>query len=45
MLKVITLAITHDGSSGDCARLAIIDEQGVEHIDVLRNELLKVFNL
>ncbi len=41
----ITLAITRDGSSGGCARLAIINKDGVERIDVLGNDLPKVFDL
>lgn len=41
----ITLAIARDGSSGGCARLAIINKDGVERIDVLGNELPKVFDL
>ncbi|CAF4477363.1 unnamed protein product, partial [Didymodactylos carnosus] len=45
VLKAITLAITRDGSSGGCARLAVIDAQGVERIDVLGNELPKVYDL
>jgi len=45
VLKGITLAITRDGSSGGCARLAIIDKNGVERIDVLGNELPKVYDL
>jgi len=39
------LAITRDGSSGGCARLAIINKDGVERIDVLGNELPKVYDL
>ncbi|CAF0882859.1 unnamed protein product [Adineta steineri] len=45
VLKGITLAITRDGSSGGCARLAIINKDGVERIDVLGNDLPKVFDL
>jgi 20S proteasome subunit beta 1 len=41
----VTLAITRDGSSGGCARLAIINKDGVERIDVLGNDLPKVFDL
>jgi hypothetical protein len=41
----ITLAITRDGSSGGCARLAIINGDGVERVDVLGNDLPKVFDL
>ena len=41
----ITLAITRDGSSGGCARLAIINKDGVERVDVLGNDLPKVFDL
>jgi len=39
------LAITRDGSSGGCARLAIINENGVERVDVLGNELPKVYDV
>ncbi|CAF4697606.1 unnamed protein product [Rotaria socialis] len=45
VLKAVTLAITRDGSSGGCARLAIIDKDGVERIDVLGNDLPKVYDL
>ncbi|CAF0845501.1 unnamed protein product [Rotaria sordida] len=45
VLKGITLAITRDGSSGGCARLAIINKDGVERVDVLGNDLPKVFDL
>ncbi|CAF0932031.1 unnamed protein product [Adineta ricciae] len=45
VLKGITLAITRDGSSGGCARIAIINKDGVERIDVLGNDLPKVFDL
>jgi len=45
VLKGVTLAITRDGSSGGCARLAIIDKSGVERRDVLGNELPKVYDL
>ena len=45
VLKGVTLAITRDGSSGGCARLAIIDKDGVERIDVLGNDLPKVYDL
>ncbi|CAF1935192.1 unnamed protein product [Rotaria magnacalcarata] len=45
VLKGITLAITRDGSSGGCARLAIIDRDGVERVDVLGNDLPKVYDL
>ena len=41
----ITLAITRDGSSGGCARIAIIDKDGVERIDILGDDLCKVFAL
>lgn len=41
----ITLAITRDGSSGGCARLAIINKDGVERVDVFGNDLPKVFDL
>lgn len=45
VLKGITLAITRDGSSGGCARIAIIDKDGVERVDVLGNDLPQVFDL
>jgi 20S proteasome subunit beta 1 len=45
VLKGITLAITRDGSSGGCARIAIINKDGVERIDVLGNDLPKVYDL
>ena len=45
VLKGVTLAITRDGSSGGCARLAIVDKNGVERIDVLGQDLPKVFDL
>ncbi|CAF0816420.1 unnamed protein product [Didymodactylos carnosus] len=45
VLKAITLAITRDGSSGGCVRLAVIDAKGVQRIDVLGNELPKVYDL
>ena len=41
----LTLAITRDGSSGGCARLAIINKDGVERVDVLGNDLPKVYDL
>jgi len=39
VLNCVTLAINRDGSSGGCARLAIITEDGVERRVVLNNEL------
>lgn len=45
VLKALTLAITRDGSSGGCARLAVINQDGVERIDILGNDLPRVYDL
>ncbi|KAL7751689.1 Proteasome subunit beta type-1 [Sorochytrium milnesiophthora] len=43
VLKAITLALTRDGSSGGCVRMAVITEKGVRRINVLGDQLPKVY--